>query len=76
MKDIKIRKETLQDIDAIRAINEKAFGQLQEANIVDRLRANCDGLPVKRSGVTFFQINRRSGLLENEGASGHPNDVS
>jgi putative acetyltransferase len=44
MKDIKIRKETLQDIDAIRAINERAFGQFQEANIVDRLRANCEGL--------------------------------
>jgi len=27
MKDIKIRKETLQDIDPIRAINERAFGQ-------------------------------------------------
>ena len=44
MKDIKIRKETLQDIDPIRAINERAFGQPQEANIVDRLRANCEGL--------------------------------
>ena len=44
MKHIKIREEIPQDIDAIRAINEKAFGQLQEANIIDRLRANCDGL--------------------------------
>jgi hypothetical protein len=31
---------------------------------------------VKRSGVTFFHINPRSSLLENEGASGYPNDVS
>ena len=44
MKDIKIRKETLQNIDSIREINEKAFGQLQEANLLDRLRANCEGL--------------------------------
>jgi len=44
MRHIKIREEIPQDIDAIRAINEKAFGQLQEANIIDRLRANCDGL--------------------------------
>ena len=44
MKDIKIREEIFQDIDAIRALNEQAFGQPQEANIVDKLRANCDGL--------------------------------
>jgi putative acetyltransferase len=44
MKDIKIREEIFKDIDAIRTINEQAFGQPQEANIVDRLRANCDGL--------------------------------
>jgi putative acetyltransferase len=44
MKDIKIREEIFQDIDAIRAINEQTFGQPQEANIVDKLRANCDGL--------------------------------
>jgi putative acetyltransferase len=44
MKDIRIREEILQDIDAIRAINEQAFGQPQEANIVDKLRANYDGL--------------------------------
>jgi len=44
MKDIKIREEIFRDIEAIRAINEQAFGQPQEANIVDKLRANCDGL--------------------------------
>ncbi len=37
-KDIKIREEIFQDIDPIRAIDEKAFGQIQEANIVDKLR--------------------------------------
>ncbi len=44
MKDIKIRKEIFQDIDAIRAINEQAFGQPQEANIADKLRTNCERL--------------------------------
>jgi hypothetical protein len=32
--------------------------------------------PFKRSGATFFHTNPRSSLLKNEGASGHPNDVS
>jgi len=44
MKDIKIREEIFQDIEAIRAIINQAFSQPQEANIVDKLRANCDGL--------------------------------
>lgn len=44
MEDLKIRKKIFQDIEAIRAINEKAFGQPQEANLVDKLRSNCDGL--------------------------------
>jgi len=44
MRNIQIREEIFQDTDAIREINEKAFGQSQEANIVDRLRANCEGL--------------------------------
>lgn len=44
MTHIKIREEIFQDVDAIRTINEKAFGQPQEANIINRLRANCEGL--------------------------------
>lgn len=32
--------------------------------------------PFNRSGVMFFHISPRSSLLENEGASGHPSDVS
>ncbi len=35
MKHIKIREEIFQDIDAIRTINENAFGQPQEANIIN-----------------------------------------
>jgi putative acetyltransferase len=35
---ISIRRETPEDIDAIRYVNERAFGQRQEADIVDVLR--------------------------------------
>jgi len=41
---IVVRKERPDDIAAIRKINEKAFGQPVEANIVDRLRENCSDL--------------------------------
>jgi putative acetyltransferase len=37
-----IRLEQPGDIDGIRDINEKAFGQSREANIVDNLRKNCE----------------------------------
>ncbi len=36
-----IREEKKQDIELIRQVNNKAFGQSQEANIVDKLRNNC-----------------------------------
>lgn len=39
-----VREEGPDDIDAIRRLNEKAFGQLAEANIVERLRENCPNL--------------------------------
>lgn len=41
---ISIREERPKDIPAIKKINELAFGQPQEANIVDKLRRSCDGL--------------------------------
>ncbi len=37
---IVIRKENAADIPAIRRVNELAFGQTEEANLVDALRAN------------------------------------
>ena len=37
---IAIRDEQPGDIDAVRAVNQRAFGQEQEAAIVDALRAN------------------------------------
>ena len=38
---ITIRPEQPDDITAVHLINEKAFGQPAEANLVDRLRAAC-----------------------------------
>jgi putative acetyltransferase len=39
-----IREERPEDIEAIRKINEEAFGQPAEADIVDRLREACENL--------------------------------
>ena len=39
-----IREEGPEDEEAVRAVNEKAFGQPAEAIIVDKLRKNCPGL--------------------------------
>ena len=36
-----IREEMTEDIEAIRKVNEQAFSQQAEANIVDKLRENC-----------------------------------
>ena len=38
---ITIRKEDPKDIRQIQEVNERAFGQPQEANIVESLRRNC-----------------------------------
>ncbi|KUK44169.1 MAG: N-acetyltransferase [Methanothrix sp.] len=39
-----IREERPEDIEAIRRINEEAFGQPAEAEIVDQLREACENL--------------------------------
>lgn len=41
---ITIREERPEDIAAIREVNKRAFGQDQEANLVDALRSNGAGL--------------------------------
>ena len=38
---VEIRKEQPQDIPLIHQVNKRAFGQLLEADLVDRLRRNC-----------------------------------
>jgi putative acetyltransferase len=39
-----IREEKQEDVTGIRLVNESAFKQPAEANIVDKLRQNCDEL--------------------------------
>ena len=39
---IKIRKEKAKDYDAVRKINDKAFGQPDEGHIVDKIREACE----------------------------------
>jgi putative acetyltransferase len=39
---ILVREEKQEDIPKIRTINECAFGQPMEGNIIDQLRENCD----------------------------------
>lgn len=41
---ITIREEQPQDIQAIRSVNKRAFGQTQEADLVEKLRQNCNDL--------------------------------
>jgi len=41
---ITIRFETTSDIKSIRQINELAFGQPDEANLVDKLRQSCQNI--------------------------------
>jgi putative acetyltransferase len=41
---IEIRQEGPEDVDAIRLVNELAFGRPVEADIVERLRKSCDSL--------------------------------
>lgn len=44
MEDIEIREELPEDADSIREVNERAFGQPQEARLVDALRRSCPDL--------------------------------
>ncbi|MGD8437204.1 MAG: N-acetyltransferase [Syntrophobacterales bacterium] len=41
---VEIRKEQPQDIQIIHQVNTRTFGQLLEADLVDRLRRNCNDL--------------------------------
>jgi putative acetyltransferase len=43
-KMIRVREEQSDDIPAIREVNERAFGQPIEADLVDKLRQNCKDL--------------------------------
>jgi len=39
-----IREEKPEDIAGIRVVNESAFERPEEANIIDKMRDNCEGL--------------------------------
>ena len=39
---IKIREEKAEDYDSVREINDKAFGQVEEGRIVDKIREACE----------------------------------
>jgi putative acetyltransferase len=39
-----IREEKTEDVAGIRLVNESAFKQPEEANIIDKLRQNCSGI--------------------------------
>jgi len=42
--DFRVREEEPLDVKAVREVNTRAFGQPQEASVVDKLRQNCKGL--------------------------------
>lgn len=39
-----VRREQPRDVPKIRVVNKRAFGQDQEASVVDRLRENCNSI--------------------------------
>ena len=39
-----VRREQPQDVPKIREVNKRAFGQEQEASVVDKLRENCNSI--------------------------------
>ena len=55
MEGIAIREERPEDIESIREVNSRAFGQPDEGAIVDRLRDNCDEL-ISLVAITSGQI--------------------
>ena len=71
---IKIRKERPAGIPARRVINEKAFGQPQEANVVDKLRQAYGGLlslVAVVDGRTVGHILFSPAMIESKGRTVH-----
>lgn len=69
---IEIRKETRENIPAIRVINERAFEQPAEANVVDKLRESCPGLlslVAVLNGQVVGHILFSPALIDNNGIS-------
>ena len=67
---ITIRSEQPQDVDGIRHVNAKAFGQSEEADLVDKLRRNCDdilSLVALEASIVVGHVLFSPAVLENEG---------
>jgi len=74
---IKIREENKADVTGIREINVKAFGQSEEADIIDKLRSNCtlfisliaelDNKIVGYILFTLVTIESENGMIEGTG---------
>ena len=74
---IEIRFERPDDVDEIRSLNDKAFGQPMEGRIVDKLRKSCKGRlslvtisNIKVIGHILFSpvtIETQSGIIEGMG---------
>jgi len=55
---IEVREERVNDIEAIRDVNKRAFGQDQEGNIVDALR--CNGAALLSVVATLARYRRNA----------------
>jgi len=74
---LEIREEQIEDVVAIRNINDLAFGQTQESLIVDRLRQSCgdllslvaiaEGHPVGHILFSPVMIESRGGMVQGMG---------
>ena len=67
---IKIREEQPQDATGIREVNERAFDQPQEADIVDKVRRNCSdrlSLVAEVNNQVVGHILFSTVILESEG---------
>ncbi|MBN1546895.1 MAG: N-acetyltransferase [Syntrophaceae bacterium] len=69
---IEIREEKPEDIPAIRTVNERAFEQPAEANVVDKLREVCPGilsLVAVQGGKVVGHILFSPAVIEGDGVS-------
>ena len=65
-----VREERSEDIEAVRMVNETAFGQPAEANIADKLRENCQdrlSLVATQNGAVVGHILFSPARIEEKG---------
>jgi len=66
-----IREEKADDIEQIKIINEQAFGQPAEANIIDMLRKSCSDLLSSQN-----RRRRKDHSGHGPGPHGHPSGAA